>query len=389
MSVAKQFGALLRMNLAGIPQRLAPVCTIVVGVTCAVGVLVSMLAMGAGARREALGNVRPDHVILMSLDAQVPIRSSIPKDQFELIRVLPGIRRNAEGAPIAVAESLVNVPALTKTDRRQLSVPIYGVTSGLTDYSPELRLTSGRMFRPGLRELIASNTCVRQFADFAVGDKRHMHGAEWLVVGNFDLGRIEGVCTVYADADTILSSLGRTTYNEVNAMLQSVASFGDFTTALNANPSLRVRARYEAQVVEEETRQVNGVLNFASYFIGGVMALAATIGAANSLYAIIDSRRLELATLRAIGFGGTSIIAAVLSESIVLAAPGALIGALLAWLFFNGLQASPLGTTINLSVTPALALLGIGWSLGIGLLSGFLPALRAARVPVAVALQAI
>jgi putative ABC transport system permease protein len=389
MSVASEYLALLRMNLAGIPQRLGLVCTLVVGVTCAVAVLVSMLAMGAGARQEALGNVRPDHVILMNIDAQVPIQSSIPKNQIALIRTLPGIRRNAEGEPIAVAETLENIPAYTKSDREQLAVPIYGVTSGLTDYSPELHLTSGRMFRPGLRELIASNTCVRQFPDFAVGDKRRMRGGEWLMVGNFDLGRAEGVCTVFADGNTILSSFGRTTYNEVNVVLQSPASFGDLTTALNANPSLRIGASYEAQVVAEETQQVNGILNFVSYFVGGIMALAATIGAANSLYAIVDGRRLELATLRAIGFGGVSIVASVLSESIILALPGALIGALLAWLFFNGLQASPLGTTIHLAVTASLAYLGVGWALSIGVLSGFLPALRAARVPVAIALQVV
>ncbi len=171
-------------------------------------------------------------------------------------------------------------------------------------------------------------------------------------------------------------------------MLRSPAAFGDLATELNANPSLRVRAQYEAQVVEEGTQRVNGILNFVSYFVGGIMALAATIGAANSLYASIDSRRRELATLRAIGFSGASIIASILSESILLAAPGALIGALLAWLFFNGLQASPLGTTIHLAVTASLACVGIGWALSIGLLSGFLPALKAARVPVAVALRA-
>jgi putative ABC transport system permease protein len=389
MSVAKQFCALLRMNLAGIPQRLGLVCTIVVGVTCAVGVLVSMLAMGAGARREAMANVRPDRAILTSLGAALPILSSIPKDTVALIRTLPGIRHNPQGEPIAVAESLVAIPVVGKADRAQVSVQILGVTSGLADYAPELHLTSGRMFRPGLRELIASNACMRQFADFAVGDQRRLRGGQWLVVGNFDLGRIEGVCTVYADADTILSSFGRTTYNEVNVMLQSPASLRDLSIALNANPSLGVHARYEAQVVEEETRQVNGILNFVSYFIGGVMALAATIGSANSLYAIVDSRRLELATLRSIGFGGTSIIASVLSESILVALPGALMGVLLAWSFFNGLQASPFGTSIHLAVTTSLAFLGVGWALSIGVLSGFLPAVRAARVPVAIALQAI
>jgi putative ABC transport system permease protein len=388
MSVAKQFGALLHMNLAGLPQRLGLVCTIVVGVTCAVGVLVSMLAMGAGARREAMGDVRPDRAILMSLDAQVPNQSSIPKEQAELMRNLPGIRRNAVGEPIAVAESVVNVLALTRTDRRQQPFPLYGVTSGLTDYAPELHLTSGRMFKPGLRELIASNTCAGQFTNFAAGDKRRMRGGEWLVVGNFDLGRAEGVCTVFADADTVLASFRRTTFNEVNVMLQSSASLGELTAALNANPSLRVRASYEAQVVAQETQQVNGILNFVSYFVGGIMALAATIGAANSLYAIIDGRRLELATLRAMGFSSASIIASILSESILLAVPGALIGSLLAWLFFNGLQASPLGRTFHLAVTAYLACLGVGWALSIGVLSGFLPALRAARVPVTVALRA-
>lgn len=388
MSGARQFGALLRMDLAGMPKRLGLVCTIVVGVTCAVGVLVSMLAMGAGARREAMSNVRPDRVILMSLSAPLPILSSIMKDTVALIRTLPGIRRNVNGEPIAVAEALIPVPALSRSDGTQQTVQIVGVASGLTDYAPELHLTSGRMFRPGVRELIASNTCVAQFADFAVGDRRLMRGGEWLVVGNFDLGRVEGVCTVYADADTILSSFGRTTYNEVNIVLQSPASFRDLTTALNANPSLGVRARSEAQVVEDDTRRTNGVLNFVSYFVGSIMALAATIGAANSLYAIVDNRRFELATLRALGFSGTSIIASVLSESILLALPGALIGALLAWWFFNGLQASPLGNSIHLAVTAPLAYLGIGWALSIGLLSGFLPAIRAARVPVAVALQA-
>ncbi|HWG77440.1 MAG TPA: ABC transporter permease [Steroidobacteraceae bacterium] len=389
MKVARQFGALLRMNLSGIPQRLGLVCTIIIGVTCAVGVLVSMLAMGAGARREALGNVRPDRAVLMSADAQLPAQSSIPKDQLALIRDLPGIRRNARGEPIAVAQAQVSIAAISLADRQQAALQISGVSPGLTDYAPELHLSAGRMFTPGLRELIASNTCARQYAGFAVGDKRHLRGGEWSVVGNFDLGRAEGVCTIYADADTLLSSVGGTTYNQVNVMLQSPSSLRAVASALDANPRLDVRARYEAQVVEQETQQVNGILNFVSYFVGGIMALAATIGAANSLYAIIDGRRLELATLRAMGFSGAPIIVSVLCESILLALPGALIGALLARWLFNGLQASPLGTSIHLAVTASLAYLGVGWALSIGVLSGLLPAWRAARIPVAVALQAI
>ena len=116
MSLARQFTALLRMNLAGIPARLGLVCTIIIGVACAVGVLVSMLAMGVGARREAMGNVRPDRVILMSADAQSSAQSSIAKETASLIRELPGIRRNARGKPIAVFEASVFVQARSRID---------------------------------------------------------------------------------------------------------------------------------------------------------------------------------------------------------------------------------------------------------------------------------
>lgn len=387
MTFTKQFSALLRMNLAAIPQRFGLVCTIIIGVGCAVGVLVSMLAMGVGARREAMGNVRPDRVVLTSVGAPSPAQSAIPKDAASLIHDLPGIRRNAAGDPIAVSQVSVFVRALNKGDGGAFGFPVTGVSAGLADYLPELHLTSGRLFKPGLRELIASNKCARQLTDFAVGDKRSMRGGEWLVVGNFDLGRTEGVCTVFADADTILSAFGRDTYNQVSVMLQSEATFDELTRAIKANPTLRVEAKHEAQVVADSMQQLSGILNFVSYFVGSIMALAATIGAANSLYAIVDGRRRELATLRAIGFNSGPIITALLCESILLALPGAVIGALVAWLFFNGLQASPFGTSFRLAVTPALALLGLGWALVMGVISGLLPSIRAARVPVTVALR--
>lgn len=389
MNFLKQFAALFRMNLASIPSRLGLVCTIVIGVACAVGVLVSMLAMGVGARREAMGNVRGDRALVLSADAPSPNQSSIPKDVAASIHDLPGIRRNAKGEPIAVPLIGVFVQARARGDGRAVGFPMLGVTSGLLDYTPELRLTSGRLFQPGLRELIASNKCAKQFAGFQLGDKRPMRGGDWAIVGNFDLGQTEGACVVYGDADTIMSAFSRNTFSQVGVMLESEASFAVLTRAIEANPALHVVARRQAQVVEDNNRQLNGILNFVSYFVGTIMALAATVGAANSLYAIVDGRRRELATLRALGFDSSAIVTSMLLESIVLALPGALIGALVAWVLFNGSLASPLGTSFRLAVTPALALLGLGWALGMGLFSGLLPALRAARTPVTAGLRAL
>ena len=387
MSFGREFWGLLRVSLGGAHRRIGLISTIVIGVACAVGVLVSMLAMGVGAREEAMGNARPDRVIVLSTGAQGPLQSSVAKDTASLIRELPGVRRNARGEPIAIFQVLVYLPARKRVGGTLVGFPLVGVSPGLLAYTPELHLTSGRMFQPGLRELIASNKCARQFVDFSVGDKRSMRGGRWPVVGNFDLGRTEGGCAVFGDADTLLSAFGRDAYNQVNVMLQSADGFAEFTAAINANPTLRVEAKRETDLTEESMKEFNGLLNFVSYCIGSIMAVAATFGATNSLYTIVDSRRREVATLRAIGFGAGPILVSVLSESILFALPGALIGSGLAWTFFNGLSASPFGFSFHLAVTAQIVALGVAWALGMGVVGGILPGLRAARVPVVTALR--
>ena len=168
MDFTRQYWALLRMSLSVVPERLGLVLTIVVGVACAVGVLVSMLAMGVGARREAMGNVRSDRVILMSTGAPGPMESSIGRNILPLLFDLPGIRRDAEGSPMATAQAMLFTEARKKITGERVGFAIFGATSGLADTLPELRLTSGRMFAAGLHEFIASNKCARQFSNFAV-----------------------------------------------------------------------------------------------------------------------------------------------------------------------------------------------------------------------------
>ncbi|MGH8255405.1 MAG: FtsX-like permease family protein, partial [Steroidobacteraceae bacterium] len=165
--------------------------------------------------------------------------------------------------------------------------------------------------------------------------------------------------------------------------------FTELVNAIAANPRLHIVARREADLQAASARQVDGILNFVAYFIGTILAIAATIGAANALYAVVDSRRRELATLRAVGFGGAPVVASTLSEAMLLAIPGALIGAGLAWLFFDGRAASPFGFQFHLAVTVPLAVAGIVWALVMGVIGGLAPAVRAVRVPVAVALRAM
>jgi putative ABC transport system permease protein len=386
MRFVRQFLGLLRMNLAQLGERAGSALTIVVGVTCAVGVLVSMLAMGAGARQQEVGDLRADRIILMTTGTRLG-QGNISKDELAVVQGLPAIRHDATGKPIVEAESAVPIEGRRKIQGNRVYFPLVGVTSNLLDYRPEVHITAGRMFRPGHHELIASNPCTRQFMGFELGAQRPLHGSPWSIVGHFDQGQARQ-CIVYADVDSIMATFARNTYSTMAVMLQSTADYPAFRDAIATNPTLHLSSQDEPGAMQEAFRPLNGFLDFISLFVGTIMAVGATLGAVNALYAIVDARRREVATLRAIGFAAAPVVMAVLAESVLLAIPGALLGTLIAWLLFDGLAASPFGYSFQLAVTPALAALGLEWALAMGLVGGLLPALRAARVPITTALRA-
>ena len=148
MRFARQFAALVAMDLSAVAQRLGPVLTIIIGVTCAVGVLVSMLAMGAGAWRQEMGDVRADRLIVTSLGAR-GLQSSIPREEAAAIRALPGILGGDDGEPIVVLASLVPIEGRRRVTGTRIFFPLAGTSNNLMQYLPELHVTDGRMFRRG------------------------------------------------------------------------------------------------------------------------------------------------------------------------------------------------------------------------------------------------
>lgn len=386
MKAFRQFLALLAVSLSGVRLRPGPALTIVVGVACAVGVLVSMLAMGSGARRQEMSGVRDDRAVVAEI-GQRPLFGSIPRQDAAAVEDLPGIRRDKDGRPIVVMESMIPIQGRRRGTGARIFTPLIGVTPNVTEYRPEIRFTAGRMFRPGMHELVVSDTCVRMFYGFGLGDRRVIRGTPWTIVGQFGTDQ-GGQCAMFADVNTIMSAFARDTYSSLEVMLRSPADFAAFSAALKADPAVHLYAERQRTVMAQTFKPLNSILDFASYFVGTILAIGGTLGAVNSLYAIVDARRRELATLRAIGFRPGTIVASTLCESMLLALPGALIGAALAWVFFSGLSASPFGYTFKLDVTPALVLIGVIWALVMGFIGGILPAVRAARVPVTTALRA-
>jgi putative ABC transport system permease protein len=386
MNFLRQFLALLRMNLEGEGARLGSVLTIFVGVTCTVAVLVSMLAMGTGAYSQAMGDVHDDEVILQARGAQ-GMDSNVTRDEIVALRDLPGIDRDKDGEPRVGGIVIVPFEGHRRGTGRRVFFPLLGTSDAKFELRPPAHLTAGRLFQPGLHEIITTNACVAQFDGFELGAKRAVRAVDWTIVGHYDQGQsLE--CVVLTDAETVMSLFHRNAFNRINVRLKAPSDFDEFNHALEANPALTLEARPAREQVAADMKQFKGLLNFVSYFIGSIMAIGATLGAVNSLYSIVDARRREIATLRAIGFGPGAVVAATLVEATLLALPGALLGAALAWLLFHGMAVSPFGFSFRLDVTPRLAGIGIAWAVAMGFVGGLLAAERAARVPVTTALRA-
>jgi putative ABC transport system permease protein len=311
----------------------------------------------------------------------------LSRDAVLTVEGAPGVKHAPDGRPYAYAFSLVPVDAVKKNGKRG-TVYLVGYSSGVDLVEPDVKPIAGRWYRPALHELMVSDPIRKMYKDMAVGSHIKLRGTDWTVVGVFSGSNTLGDSLLRADADTVMSAFGHNVYQQVNLVLDSPNSLSKFKSALNDNPAIAVDVKTVADDFAENFGQLNRLLDFVAYFVGGVMASGAIFGALNSLYASVDARRREIATLRAIGFNSGSIITSVLIEGLALAVPGALLGAAIAWLLFNGNVVSTGGLIFHLSVTGHVFIVAMVWALVIGLIGGSLPALRAARAPVATAMRA-
>jgi putative ABC transport system permease protein len=385
----KQTFAVTGMSLSSLPQRIGSSLVTVIGVAAVVAVMVSLLAITAGLMQSATHGSSPDRAIVLSSGATAAYMGQINRQQAAIIGDAPGVLTGPDGKPMADPQATIIVEVVKKKDGGSTNTGILGESLRWLNLDPNFKLTEGRQFRPAVRELIVGKSAASQFKDMAVGDKLKLRGSEWTVVGHFTTGGGLAENTLIGDPDTVMAAFDRNAFQSVTVKLQSPGAFQRFKDSLTSNPQLQVDVKRESQYVKDQLAQVTTLLNFVGYFVGVIMAIGATFGAINTMYAAVDSRVREIATLRAIGFGGGAVVISVMVESLLLALPGALLGAAIAWLLFNGSSAQFASISFPLAVTPPLVVLGIVFSLVIGLIGGFLPSIRAARLPVATALRAV
>ncbi len=386
MGFIKEAVELTVVGIRGIPDRRGASLVTVIGVTSVVGVLVSLLAMREGSTPLGDDGAGAENVVILGRGATSIAQSVLSRETVSIIEDGSALKRAPDGKPYLVASTIVSVDAMRRNGRRG-SVLLVGLTSGATLLHPAFRIVAGRLYRPAVHELIVSDDIQRIFRGMQVGEHITLHGIEWTIVGAFTGGDSLASSTLRGDAETVLSAFGRNTFQEVDAQLQSAASYQTFKDALLSNPAIAVDVKTLAQSREATYGGLNRLLNFIAFAIGGVMAGGAVCGALGTLYASVDARRYEIATLRAIGFRGGPIVVSILIEGVALALPGAAAGACLSWALFNGHVVSTQGVVFPLMLTAHVLWIGAWWALAIGLLGGSLPALQAARMSVSAALR--
>ena len=383
----RRTGAITAAGMTTLPQRLGGASVVVVGIAGVVGVLVALLAMGKGFESTLHAAGSDDTAIVLRSGSLTEVNSVLDQSSVTLISDEPQVMRDARVQPIASPELLIAVSLTRKSNGLAANAALRGVGPEVWALRPNVKITAGRRFRTGLRELIVGKNAAREFAHTSIGSTLDLGGEPWKVVGEFDSGGAHD-SELWADTNVVATAFHRgSSVSSVTVRLKSPRQFDAFKAALASDPRLKVEARTTRAYYAGQAKGLTRLIRILGSIVAAIMGVGAVAGALNSMYAAVSARTREIATLRAIGFRGGPVAVSVMIETMLLALAGGAAGAGIAWLLFNNYTASTMGANFSevvfqFRVTPQLLGSGLRWALVIGFLGGLFPALRAARMPV-------
>ena len=388
-----QIASITRFGLLSIPQRRGSVAATIFGIAGVVLVLVGVLSIAAGFQRAMTASGAPDSAVVLRSGADSEMVSGFGRAETRLIADAPGIARQAQGA-LASAELFVIINLPKRATGTDANVPLRGVESAALAVRDNLKIVAGRMFEWGRNEVIVGVGAAREFAGLEVGGTIKVGRDTWPVVGVFSASGGVAESEVWTDATVLQGAYNRgDSFQSVYARLVSPGAFREFKDALTANPQLNVKVMRQSEFYSEQSEMITRLITTLGVLIAGLMAVGAVFGALNTMYSAVASRTREIATLRALGFGRGAVVVALMLEAMLLALLGGSAGGVLAFVAFNNFHAATINwqsfsqVAFAFAVTPPLLVQGVIWAMAIGLIGGLLPALRAARLPIAAALR--
>ncbi|MGD8439338.1 MAG: ABC transporter permease [Holophagae bacterium] len=381
-------------NIRSVIARWTTALVSVLGIAGTVGVFLAMLAMAKGFQATLVSSGSPDNVIILRAGADTEMTSAINRDQVRVIGDAPQIARSADGAALISPEVVVIGAFPLATTGTDANVQIRGVHDRVLEVRPTVDVVDGRFFNPGLAELVVGQNAVTTYRGFTMGSTVEIGGQNWRVVGVFSTGGSAFDSEVWCDADLLNQTFSRPegVYQSVTARLTARGELTALKDSLTSDPRLTVDVTGERAYYAKQSQAVSTLIRVLGFMIAFVMAIGAVFGALNTMYSAVSARSREIATLRALGFGSTSVVVSFVLESILIALVGGVVGCL-AVIPLNGFTAGTMNwqtfshLAFAFKVTPSLMVWGLVFAALMGLVGGLLPAIRAARMPVATALR--
>ena len=382
-----------QFSIRSMPQRLGSSITAMLGIAGVVAVMVGVLSIAQGVLQTMQNSAGQRNAIVLRSGSDTEMMSGLSGDETKIILQAPGIARDDNGA-LASPELFVIINLPMRSTGTDANVPLRGVQSTAMVVREDFKLVEGRMFEWGLNEVIVGTGAQQQFSGLDVGSSIEVGTENWPVVGVFETGGGLSESEIWVDATVLQTSYRRgNSYQSMHIRLSSEDAFTEFKDSLTSDPRLNVKPMRESDYYDSQSSVVYNMITGLGTIIAIIMGLGAVFGALNTMYTAVSSRTREIATLRALGFSSGPVVISVVTESLLLAFVGGLIGAGLAWLAFDGYRAATLNwasfsaITFAFDVSVKLLIQGIVFAMVIGLIGGLFPAIRAARQPVAQALR--
>lgn len=365
------------------------------GIALVVFVFAAVLMMAYGVQKTLVSTGLPDNVLIARKAANGEISSIIPGEIQDVIRTLPHIAKNQSGQQIISNEPVVIIN-LEKNDGGMSNITVRGVSTPIKNLRPQVILTEGRWFNPGTRELIVGSSINSRFKGAEIGSKVRFTGDDWTIVGKFEADDSGFESEFWGDAQQLLDAFNRgNSCSTVTLKLDDVDNFDSFLLAFDADRRLQqYEAKIERKFFEEQSEFLATFIRILGIFITFIFSLGATIGATITMYAAVANRTVEIGTLRALGFKRRSILTAFLFESLIISLLGGFIGlALASTLQFFSISTLNFSSFSELqfsfALTPGIAIASLLFSITMGILGGFFPSLRAARLKIIDSLRAV
>jgi len=363
------------------------------GMALVVYVFATVLMLAAGLKQTLVSTGQDDNIVVIRRASQSEVQSGVDRTQAAIVESRPEIATGDDGQKLVSKEPDVLISLPKRDSGKPSNVIIRGVTPVGITLRPQVRIVEGRMFRPGMSEIIAGRAIASGFQGAGVGETIRFASRDWIVVGVFDAGRTGFDSEVWGDAEQMLQAFRRLAFSSVIFRLADPSRYDAVKADLESDPRLTLEAKRETQFYAEQSEALAKFISYLGTTISVIFSIGAIIGAMITMYASVASRTAEIGTLRALGFSRGAILAAFLIEALLLGFVGGVVGLLAA----SAMQAVSISTVnfqtfaelaFSFTLTPAIVVNSLLFALLMGFVGGFLPAARAARMKIVDALRA-